>query len=159
MHKRNCGGMAAEELVIDTNVFEHAGNLENKFYESAYAVMQTLHTSDVILCFDDEGLIAQEYWTRLEFQPIGRAALSFVGSRSRYRQVPVTTSSSDVSWMISIGVSKPRDRTFIGVGANTADKILISNDEADFKPSNRRKIQRKFDMKLLFSNEYASTTE
>jgi hypothetical protein len=65
------------EIVIDANVFVHALNPDNEFFDSALDIVMELLESEVVLALDDTGKAAPSEWTSNLYREYTECLLRF----------------------------------------------------------------------------------
>ena len=149
------------DLVVDTNVFMHAGNPNVKFFGGALRFVQALENSTVPICIDkpransvpDENasLILAEYRRRMKPTTYGMAVLAKLASTQRIQWV-----SRDVGAAINKRIrmlipKNTRDKTFVRVSYNNVAHLLVSDDSEDFAVTVRRNVRRDLGIRVEYS--------
>jgi hypothetical protein len=149
------------DLVVDTNVFEHASNPGVSYCAEARRLLTALQRASTVLRVDEgfdpnparnRSLIMGEYFERLK---IGMLAFALVSTwASTRRIVPVSSHvAPEVRRQINQTIGDRRDRTFLKVAINSDDHFLCSHDFIHFSHANRAKIGRIFGVRANAAGE------
>lgn len=142
--------LVLNDIVIDTNVLEHADSGVPGAGKDAITFLQALLSKSTALRVDpgfssdrsrNQSLIVGEYFQRL--LPIGFSAtvLQILFSSGRVKACP-RRAPAPVEKRIRAMVRNKRDRTFLNVAHNSSERLLVSHDRTDFHPSKRTTIRR-----------------
>ncbi|NMH97963.1 hypothetical protein [Pseudonocardia acidicola] len=155
------------DIVIDTNVLVHAagggGAAEEK--DSSLAILAWLsETTEVLWVLDDQGkrapdlstsVLASEYNSSLPPQSIGLALLTsfLLSNRVSFSPRP---SQADAKVIRRLVPNNTRDRAVLGAAIGAQDKVLVSNDYADFSVDVREQAKENFGASIHDSTELAA---
>lgn len=149
------------DLVVDTNVFMHAGNPHSRFFQGALAFVKALQASNVPICLDKQNavsspsnlasLIWAEYERKMKTPTYGMGVLAALQASQRVRWV-----SRDVGAVINRRIRRlvpnnTRDKTFLRVAYNSVAHILVSDDSRDFSIVVRGKVQKELSVRIKYS--------
>jgi len=152
------------DVVLDTNVLSHAENPGVEQQESALAVLDWMRNSDVRWVLDDQGKTAPDPKTSLLFQEY-RATLSpqsaslrllidFLSSqRVVFAPRPGQSVRDCIRRLIQNNVN---DRAVLGAAHGSRDRVLVSNDTADFSESVRDSVWQQLEVNIITSAEAAA---
>jgi hypothetical protein len=144
--------MCLEDVVVDTNVFVHTGNPGCKHFDASCRAVDALVEGAAILCVDHARLIEGEYMDKIPEQSLGRSALARLLASDRVRPVQAVLQPGDRRWLRQ-RVADPRDRTFVAVATKSVDRVLLSNDEADFDNATRAEVLQKFRVTIAYASQ------
>jgi len=154
------------DIVIDSNVLAHADNPTDGNHESSTELLRVLLASETLLCVDREfafahgntSLIGQEYLETVGFGGTGYATLLTLMATSRIKSVPMRLPRDEAKIIEAlIRPSKPRDRTFVRVAANSDERTFVSHDWEDFTASVRRDLKRRLAIDTLEASDALSS--
>lgn len=132
-----------QDIVIDTNVWAHAGNAQEPRQSSAIALIEALLATATLVCVDsgfdavesrNRSQIWSEYLARIPEATLGRLALANLLQAGRIREVARQV-NPHAARKIRNAVHDPTDRVFVKVALNTVEQVLVSHDTAAFTPS------------------------
>jgi len=141
------------DIVVDTNVFMHAGNpTAVSFFGASKTFLENLKNSQTLLCFDKpnagaedrqgDSLIYGEYIQRIVPGVYGFNVLAALALNQKIKFVSRDVGPARNRMVIELIPGNKRDRTFLRTTMNSADRILITNDFDDFTPEIRKRIKR-----------------
>ncbi|WP_136032101.1 hypothetical protein [Microbacterium sp. PF5] len=153
--------------MLDTNVLSHADNPGSSYQLSAQGVLDWMRGCEVFWVLDDNGKSQPDPHTSqlyLEYRqtlpPMGAALQLFVaclaGGRVRFAPRPAQTVRDNIRRLVP---RNKKDQVILGAAAGSTDKVLISNDEADFSNSVRRKARAQLDVTIHHSKDFDSEPE
>jgi hypothetical protein len=148
------------DVVVDTNVLVRANNAADSYFDEASEFLETLaYDCETALCLDsgfdydeakNRSLIFAEY--RESLSPATLSAPILASLFVAGRVISVETRLPDAQRRCVnrlIDASKPRDRTFLKVAINSAERVLVSHDFEDFDAATRVEIARHFDVDVI----------
>lgn len=149
--------MPLADLTLDTNVLLHSCNTIEERHDASIEFLQCLLKCTTKLAIDEgfsldpalnRSFICDEYLTKIVPGTFPSAVLTQLALTGR-----VTTFKSSVSLQsakkLNQMVSNRRDRTFVKVCANSAGRVLVSHDFADFPPPKRKELGKIFALEVL----------
>ncbi|WP_446745189.1 hypothetical protein [Silvibacterium acidisoli] len=148
------------DLVIDTNIFLHAQNKQEKRQKSCEALVALFKDSSCKICVDEgfdldesrnRSIIGQEYTKHLRIGSLGYALVEYLARSGRISFVS-TRVSVQVSRHIR-QVTKGPDRTYVRVAHNSNEKTLASHDFTDISSAIRQRLRDAIDVSVLDSSE------
>lgn len=150
------------DCVIDTNVFCHSNNSQNKYCESANIFLEAFKSSNLCLCVDDEynsveaqntSWIASEYFEHNRWGSKGYTFLQEIFScENRIKQVS-KSELKQIKRFVTRHVADKTDVIFICVAVGTTDKVLVSNDYTDMPERKRTDFHDKYSIRIISSTE------
>jgi hypothetical protein len=151
------------EIVIDANVFAHALNTDNDFFESAVSLVVGLLDSESILALDDTGKASPDEWTsnlyREYTECISPISVSYevIHAMIAFGRVIFHLRPKREVWAKCQGLAPANnhDAIVLGIGVQTDQKLIISNDYKDFHRRMRRAAVKEIGVTLLDSDEYS----
>lgn len=150
------------DVVVDTNVLVHADNKKIERHHECIDFINYLLDSTELLCFDEgfvwhethnKSHIAQEYWKHLRYGMLGFMLVSKLASSKRVVEKPLAVDQTARN-LITQKVTNKRDRIFLKVAYNSDNKILISNDFADFDKRKRKLFKGKLGLQIMVPSGY-----
>jgi hypothetical protein len=158
------------DIVIDTNVLVHTGNVNNHYNKSAIKTMETVRRLDLYLCVDDvfnidetknTSVIGLEYIKHIRnLTPAYLFLLERITKlkikQIRKKDFPGVKRKLNKK-IINHQMKNTYDIAFVIVACGSASKTLISNDYDDFSENMRIYINNDFHVSILDSDEYALT--
>ena len=155
------------DIVVDTNVFVHAGNPRVKFFEGARRFMHALENTTVPLCVDkpredaapddNTSLILFEYKAKVLPSSYGFAVLAKLASTKRIKWVSRDVGPAVNGKIRALVPSNIRDRTFLRVAYGSLAKIFVSDDGTDFSTPVRKRIAKQLSVRVEHSSiEFAT---
>jgi hypothetical protein len=152
------------DIVVDANVFAHACNPSESYFESALALVLTLADAATKLALDDTGKQSPDEWTSNLYREYSECI------------PPMSLSAAVVAALLSSGRATfyPRpnrelwrkcrafasrnnnDAILLGIGVACSSHVIITNDYRDFPLTVRRAIARDLKVLLQDSDECAA---
>lgn len=139
-----------KDIVIDTNVFMHAGNDAEPLQRCASEFIEALVNCNTCIGIDsgfsdiesqNRSFIWAEYLNNIQEGSAGRLALAHLLANER-----VSTFTRNVAVQIGRSINQmvadKSDRVFLKVTLNTSNKILVSHDYKAFTSSLRNQRRR-----------------
>lgn len=152
--------LSLTDVVIDTNVFVHAGNPDVEHFDGARKFLKEVLNSETVICFDKNkneyaGKILHEYKDKIKGQHFGSRVLSKLLQQGRFvnveRKIPLKEKR------ILLGLINKRgsqtDKIFVIVAYNSREKILVSHDFGDFSRDIRGKLKRDLGVEVPCSGQ------
>ncbi len=139
------------DIVVDTNIWIHAGNPGVDKYTEAQRFVLALYGSETILCFDvgaanneatNRSKILSEYKERVGGSGVGQQILSALLQSGRWASVSSTVTNAQRQ-IINQNVPDASDRVFAKVATNSDSRALISHDEAAFHANCKKALAKK----------------
>jgi predicted nucleic acid-binding protein len=140
-----------KDVVVDTNVFMHAGNDLEARQAEAILFLEALIAGATKIAVDegfaaDEAIngsqIWAEYLNHIQESTIGRVAIAYLAQNERVVVVSRTVSQQHHK-RVATAVRDPSDRVFMKVAINTREKVLVSHDFAAFDTAMRKSGRRR----------------
>jgi len=138
-----------DDIVIDTNVLEHARNPGVGFFTDAVKLLKRLLDVETKWCLD-EGSRRREAWrgsrmygeyvVRLVPGDLGLSVLTQLALTERVRLVP--RPARQVREAIARNVHDPSDRVFAEVAFGSNGRTLVTHDDAAFTVATARWLRR-----------------
>jgi hypothetical protein len=150
-----------DDVVIDTNVLLHADDPRQPHQADAYALLQELVASGTALCVDEgfdvdesrnASLIGGEYFQRLTATNTATAVLAHMFASGRVKLVKRRLPDG-ARKAINQCVRTKRDRTFLAVTRNSADRVLCSHDFEDMQDKKRAFLTSKLGIDVVKVDE------
>jgi hypothetical protein len=152
------------DVVLDTNVLGHADNAASPQQESSLAILNWVRASSVTWMLDDQGKSAPDPKTSLLFQeykrtlaPQGASIALFIQclafGRVSFAPRPGEAIRNTIRKLVP---RNKNDCAVLGAAHGTVDKVLISNDLADFPQDVRRSVGKKLGVQILLADEAAA---
>jgi len=150
-----------KDVVVDTNVFLHANDSNQKYYSSAKTFLGNLQNSTWLLCVDEildlngsrnKSFIGQEYIDYIRFGSTSYIILYSIIKNSHIKSI----SKKEIAKYKQKACQCVRDKTdriFLCVAAASDSKTLISNDFEDFQVRKRTDIKRKWNVEIKASSK------
>jgi predicted nucleic acid-binding protein len=129
-----------KDVVIDTNVFMHAGNDLEERQAEAIIFVETLLESATKIGVDpgfsveeanNGSMIWAEYLNHIQESTLGRTAIAYLAQNERIAVFDRAVSQQHHK-RVQTTVRDPSDRVFMKVAINTREKVLVSHDFAAF---------------------------
>lgn len=150
-----------EDIVLDTNVLSHAENPGSVNQESALAVLHWMMKSNTLWVLDDNGKDAPNPWTSILYveyhETLPPQSLSLLllqtclqSERVKFAARPTRVDREIIERLIP---RNKRDRAVLGAARGSTDRILVSNDEADFDAATRKAVKKVLGVQILNSAE------
>jgi len=150
-----------QDIVVDTNVFVHTNDENNRFCVSAQKILKKLIGSKTLFCidegFDDDesknkSFIGYEYHTYIRFGTYAYGMFLKLLNDDLVREIP---KRSYVQNKRRAGqyISDSIDKIFLSVTLVSDSKKLISNDFQDFNRRKRIELKRRLKVDILSSDE------
>lgn len=145
------------DIVIDTNVLLHADDPRQAHQAQAYELLQKLRRVTTALCVDEgfdldesknASLIGGEYFERLTATHTATALLAHLFANDRVKLVTRSVTPG-VQKALNQCVRKKRDRTFLAVARNSAERILCSHDFEDMQTTKRKFLKDRVGVEVL----------
>lgn len=152
-----------KDIVIDTNVWAHSQNPEEKRFSSAVTLLEILLNKNILLCVDEgysdeesknTSAICCEYLKYMTYGSLALSVFSHIASNGRLSQLE-KKSSTRTSKIINQLISNKVDRIFLNVSYNSIEKCLISHDFVDFQKRKRKVIKKELSISVLEASEVA----
>jgi len=141
--------LSLTDVVIDTNIFVHAGNPDVEHFDGATKFLKEVLDSETVICVDKNkneypGKILYEYRDKIRGQHFGSNVFSKLLQQGRFvnveRKIPLREKK------ILLGLINKRgsqtDKIFVIVAYNSGEKILVSHDFGDFSRDTRGKLKK-----------------
>jgi predicted nucleic acid-binding protein len=158
------------DIVVDTNVLVQTNNTNTHYNRSATETLHRIQQSDLKICVDDvfnidesknTSVIGHEY---IKHVRAGTLAYAFLLERIKTGKI-VQIYKKDFGRIkrklsrkiINREMTNTYDIAFVITAYGSSDKILVSNDYADFNEVMRNYILKKFSVSILDSDEYVSS--
>jgi hypothetical protein len=140
------------DIVVDTNVFMHAGDPYVKFFDGARAFVEALYSANTLLCIDipradstpshGASLIWAEYERKMKTTTYGMAVLAKLASTKRISWLSRDVGAAINKEIRALVPRNTRDKTFVRVAYHSIDKLFVSNDSSDFGPAVRKALRK-----------------
>jgi len=152
------------EIVIDANVFAHALNPANDYYDSALLVVSQLLKSDAILALDDTGKSSPDLRTSNLYREYAEClhptSLSFEVIRQLLDNERVTFHLRPAAplWKKckQLVPRNNHDAIVLGIGTRADSHTVVSNDFDDFNHAVRIKALKEIEVVIVDSTGFAS---
>lgn len=141
---------SVDDIVVDTNIWIHAGNPGVDEYEDALRFVIALKASRVAICFEsgaspseakNESKILSEYYAQVQGSGVGRQVLTYMLANSRWTTVDPKV-PHDQHRAINRNVNDPSDRIFARVATKSAGKRLVTHDKRAFPPKCKKALRK-----------------
>jgi hypothetical protein len=140
------------DITVDTNVLVHAQNPSEIRFEDAVAFLNELRGCETKLCVDrlfafdhqNTSLIGHEYVRNLNAGGFAFEFLRLLLNTERVKSV-ATGAPANVRKIV-LAIANKRDRTFVLVAYNSADRLFTSHDWEDFPTKVRENLKAKLDV-------------
>lgn len=142
-------------LVVDSCVWGHAQNTNDKYFECASKFLQLLDDAEqVSIVVDDGELILTEYESQIKDPSYPQELLARLLDSGRTTTVRLGDLHADLRTLVNkvIKPSKPRDRTLLIVTL-LSECPLVSDDFEDFHPRVRAALKKKAALIIVDSCE------
>jgi predicted nucleic acid-binding protein len=149
------------ELVVDTNIFLHSNNAQNKYFESSFKLLNELVDNNIKLCVDDEfntdeakntSWIGSEYVDKIHPGTFGYAILLKTIINGNILQIEKKKFNKQKSKLTKL-IQNKADLVFLIITLGTESQTFASNDYEDFQQDKRNKIYKDYKISILNSNE------
>jgi predicted nucleic acid-binding protein len=150
------------DIVIDTNVFMHAGNPHVEYFDGARAFLEALQNANTLLCIDmpradstpskSSSLIWDEYERKMKATTYGMVVLAKLASSKRVAWVSRDVGAAISKQIQALVPKNTRDKTFIRVAYHSSEKLFMSNDSKDFGPGIRKAIRKALSVHVAYSD-------
>jgi hypothetical protein len=151
-----------EDIVIDTNVFVHAGTPNAKEQASALAFLKAMHESKTNLCIDkpfdnlneakNQSIIGFEYIKHVRGNTYGYYVLASLAAAQRILVVGDSVAVG-VAKKINQCIANRHDRIFLRVAVNSKSSEFASHDFDDFPPQKRQHIRKEIQVRIRTADE------
>jgi hypothetical protein len=150
-------------LVVDTNVLEHASNPNEIRCEDSVKLIEQLSNSHYnIAC--DEGAnfempcknrshIISEYLSRLNQSMLGFIFLAHLAKNKRISEFSKKTNKADSNRIDQCIINKS-DRVFLKVANNTEHKLFISHDYRDMSIKKREYLYKHLGINIIEAKDF-----
>jgi hypothetical protein len=153
------------EIVIDANVFAHALNPANEFFDSAVSFVAGILETDLKMALDDTGKTSPSEWTsniyREYTECISPTSVSYdvirtmLGlGRVTFHQRPAKEKWAHCK---KLTPANNNDAIVLAVGVQADGHLVVSNDYRDFHRKIRRSARQELGVEVLDSDELAAT--
>ncbi|SIK10437.1 Uncharacterised protein [Mycobacteroides abscessus subsp. abscessus] len=150
------------EIVIDANVFAHADNPCDKYFESAVILVNGLLSSALRLAIDDTGKNAPDPSTSHMYCEYRRCLAPTSPSFTVFNQMLLSgrvvfhprLKGAKREACAKLTPANDHDAIVLGVGTLTDLRLIVSNDYSDFHPRMRRQAKKQIDVDLVDSEHY-----
>jgi hypothetical protein len=151
------------DIVVDTNVFMHAGDAREPRRRQAEDLLRALQqtTCTTLLCVDEgfdlnearnKSHIGSEYLKHLRFGTLALAVITNLAGSLRIKPVPRGV-APNVSRQITQQGVRGVDRTFVQVAYNSQDKTLACHDFDDLPNTVRARLRAKIGVAILAADQ------
>ena len=150
-----------DDIVIDTNVFMHAHNPNEKRSTNAKKLLLKIIDNDILLCVDsgfnlieakNSSLICHEYIKHLRHGSIGLAVVVKLASDKRIKELTSSTERK-ITKKVNQLLRNKSDKIFLKVAHNSNNKVLVSHDYQDFSKTKRKTIKKDLDISIIESDD------
>lgn len=149
------------EIVVDTNVWIHAGNAGVTYHQEALEFCERLQQSDEHICFDISdtrlspfSMILEEYLERVVHGTYGAYLIAHLLKSGRFLPTIDSLTDSQRSTIGALLSQNARDRTFAVTARSSSCHSLISHDFVDFTDHVRTELWRKIRLRCETSREF-----
>lgn len=149
------------ELVIDTCTLKHANDPKSKYFEHSVDFINRMYGNQVN-CIVDEGFsmiesenksyIGLEFIKHLQPGTLGYELVTFLALNLRIDFVSNKVPNG-IKHFIEQTIRNKKDRMFLRVAFNAADKTLASHDFTDYQIRKRRTIKSRLDVSIVTAEE------
>lgn len=153
--------LSLTDVVIDTNVFVHAGNPNVEHFNGTIKFLKEVLNSETVICVDENkdeyfGKILHEYRDKIKGQHFGFYVFSKLLERGRF--VNVERKIPQREKKILRGLINKRgsqtDKIFVIVAYNSGENILVSHDFGDFSRDTRGKLKKYLGVEVPCSGQF-----
>lgn len=152
--------LSLTDVVIDTNVFVHAGNPDVEHFDGAIKFLKEVLDSETVICVDKNkneypGKILYEYRDKIRGQHFGSHVFSKLLQQKRFvdvkRKIPQKEKKILLRLINKLG--SQTDKIFVIVAYNSGEKILVSHDFDDFSRDIRGKLKKDLGVEVPCSGQ------
>lgn len=149
------------DLVIDTCTLKHANDPNSKFFESSVEFINLLFDNDVSFTVDEgfsmneadnASYIGLEYIKHLQPGTLGYRLITNLALAGRVDFVSNKLPNNIKNFIEQI-IRNKKDRMFLRVAYNSADKTLVSHDFTDYQVRKRKTIRRELNVSIVVAEE------
>lgn len=149
------------DVVVDTNVFVHANDSNQRYNSSAAAFLRNLQDSRCLLCVDEildlsgsgnKSFIGQEYIDHIRFGSFSYIVLYSIIQNNLIKSIPRKEIAKHKQ-KVCKWIRNKTDRIFLCVSVVSDSKTLVSNDFVDFQVRKRADIRKKWGVEIKSSLE------
>lgn len=145
------------DIVLDTCTLVHANNSESAYQADSIELITKILNNTTLIIVDegfnlDESLnnsyIGLEYIKHLSPGMLGYSLILHIAQNSRFKfvsnKVP-PASKNQIEQMIR----NKKDRMFLRVTINSAEKVLVSHDYTDYQKGKRKELKKKLSVNIV----------
>lgn len=139
------------DVVVDANVLGHAANPEAKEFARCVAFLRCLEGKTTVVRVDpgfhleeakDRSYMGLEYRNHMgTFGSVAFHVVSRLAASERIKEAPDWVEKA-INKRINQLLRNRKDRTYLCVAINTADRTLVSHDYTDFQAGKRQTIEK-----------------
>ncbi|MCH8902674.1 MAG: hypothetical protein IIA45_01995 [Bacteroidetes bacterium] len=153
--------MPLKDIVLDTNVLEHADNSLEKRNTASIMLLYSVNSSSVKLCLDwntkksfdvAQSIIWTQYLERLNPMMQGYKMLEYLLKNKRIKPVSRNV-ALNVNKIIIQRIKDPQDKVFVKVVHGSISKVLVSHDFRDFQIAKRKFFKKKLKISIITADQ------